>query len=50
MQEQMNPTPAGKPVELKELETEVKELKEKDKGAKAAEDCCVPVCGPSTCG
>ena len=52
MQEQMNPTPAVKPVELKELETEVKEPKEKMKKAKtkAADDCCVPLCGPSTCG
>lgn len=51
MQEQMNPTPEAKSVELKELETEVKKPKEnKDAKKKAADDCCAPLCGPSTCG
>ena len=49
MQEELNQTPSAKTTELKELETEVKKP-EDSKEAKAADDCCVPVCGPSTCG
>ena len=49
MQEELNQTPVAQTPEPKEFETEVKKSKE-SKEAKAADDCCVPVCGPSTCG
>ena len=51
MQTELNEMPAVETPELKKLGSEIPAPKEKkDAKDKATDDCCAPVCGPSTCG
>ena len=51
MQPELNEIPAVETPELEKLGTEIQAPKEKkDAKQKAADECCAPVCGPSTCG
>ena len=51
MQTELNEIPAVETPEPKKLGSEIPAPKEKKDAKKnAADDCCAPVCGPTTCG